>query len=128
MITPKPASFLDITLHRRIVAPAALPFDVTEIGTGAMCARSPAATQAVAGKLRHIVQLGQLCARLKDRIDTAGMQCLGADLIPVTDRPEQRSSHDAGSIEPVTQGRRRATRPLAVRYRLDDPFALLIGF
>jgi hypothetical protein len=46
---------------------------------------------------------------------------------PLADRPKHLPGHDAAGVKPGAQRRGRATRAVAVRDRLDDPFALLAG-
>ncbi len=46
--------FVDITLHRTVMTPAALPLDVLEVGTGAMCAGGQTSSEAMPAQFRRV--------------------------------------------------------------------------
>lgn len=63
--------FLDIALHRAVMAPAALALDVQKICAGQVRAGGQAAPEAMAAQFRRIGQLYRRSARIQNGIDAA---------------------------------------------------------
>lgn len=62
------AGFFYIALHGAVVTPAALAFDVAEVGAGAVRAGGHAAPQAVAGQIGNVIQSGEARALFEDEV------------------------------------------------------------
>lgn len=94
------------------VAPAALLLDVARVGAGAERAGVHASLQAVAGQVRHVVELSQGRAVLQYHVDAVHGQAGAGHGTPFADRSEHWSRSDAGSVQPGAQRLGVATRPV----------------